>query len=123
ALDTDPPRPDYHGRRGDLRVPERLVARDDPRRDLQARQELGARPGGDDDVGGGDRPIAPPAPRPRLQDRGTPDHVDLPSLHQARQTGDELVDDLGLERLDLRPVGLARGLYTPLIGSVFGFTY
>src|SRR4029450_12006580 len=50
------------------------------------------------------------APRPA---RRTPDPVDLPGLPQARQPGDELVDDLGLERLDLRPIGFAGGLDAP----------
>ena len=117
-LEPDRAGPDDHGRRRDLRVPQRLVARDDPAGDLEPWQEPGFRARGDHDLLSVETPTFDVDLAIAQEGGGTTDDVDLAGLHQAGEAGHELVDDLGLERLDLRPVGFARRLDAPLLGTV-----
>jgi hypothetical protein len=113
-LQPDGAGPDHHHGAGDAIEVQGLVAGDDSLPQLHAGEELGLGSGGQDDalrLEGPPVDLDGPLPgqlRPSLDD------LDLPRLDQRGQPGDELVDDLLLELLDLGPVRLAGGGDAPL---------
>src|ERR671919_38001 len=119
-LQADRAGPDDHDRAGDGAVGERLVGCDDPIGALQPRQEPRARARCEDHVGRLERPAIDLDRWPRSERGGPVDDVDLPRFHQAGEARHELVHDLRLERLDLRPVGLPTGADAPLDRPVDG---
>src|SRR5438067_679676 len=77
---------DHHGRSRDVVEGQGLVARNDPVGDLKPRQEPGARPGGEHDVGRLDPGPVDLDGRARKECALALDHLDLAGLDQAGQS-------------------------------------